>query len=426
MLSWQQNNENGISNQGPIYNNVSRAGSYNPAYHSQEQQQQQQYPQQQVYQQSPLQQRQQQQHYEPPQQPIQYTQAQFNRQPSHEPAGPPPSVSVHYGQQQKQPAQQTLASSNYPFEQQQQQQQQYEPSSPSGWRPIQPPVPKAYNEFVRSPVGGGHVEPFYPSYGQHQQQQQQHLTQQYRATSYDQYQAQPQQYQPHQGSQPPYGQQPYYQPQQQQQQQQPSWAHNQPAPLYQPTQAPYQQAPPSSQQQYQAPPPSNYQSQPYHQQQPQFQPQQYSSVPQSNQYNSYSQPPQHIGQDQPDQRALPVHQQQQAPQPLPQEYRGGSPGIITLRKEAPVTQKPAPVYNAQPAAVSFQGGSNMRGDLKWPPPEYKEAAVRENEERRKLAQGPVCRPRKVNRDYTTFFAKNALNSYYPSYKVPPGTQHMLA
>lgn len=39
----------------------------------------------------------------------------------------------------------------------------------------------------------------------------------------------------------------------------------------------------------------------------------------------------------------------------------------------------------------------MRGDLKWPPPEYKEAAIRENEERRKLAQGPVCRPRKVNR-----------------------------
>ncbi|XP_050336059.1 uncharacterized protein LOC126762980 isoform X4 [Bactrocera neohumeralis] len=126
--------------------------------------------------------------------------------------------------------------------------------------------------------------------------------------------------------------------------------------------------------------------------------------------------PQHVGQDQPDHQA----------QNLPQDYRGGSPGIITLRKEAPVTQKPAPVYNAQPATVSFQGGSNMRGDLKWPPPEYKEAAIRENEERRQLALGPVCRPRKVNRDYTTFFAKNALNSYYPSYKTPPGTQHMFA
>lgn len=39
----------------------------------------------------------------------------------------------------------------------------------------------------------------------------------------------------------------------------------------------------------------------------------------------------------------------------------------------------------------------MRGDLKWPPPEYKEAAAKENEERRKLALGPVCRPRKVHR-----------------------------
>jgi len=66
----------------------------------------------------------------------------------------------------------------------------------------------------------------------------------------------------------------------------------------------------------------------------------------------------------------------------------------------------------------------MRGDLKWPPPEYKEAAARENEERRKIAQGPACRPRKVHRDYTSFFARNALNSYYPAYKVPPGTQHI--
>lgn len=39
----------------------------------------------------------------------------------------------------------------------------------------------------------------------------------------------------------------------------------------------------------------------------------------------------------------------------------------------------------------------MRGDLKWPPPEYKEAAARENEERRQIAMGPACRPRKTNR-----------------------------
>ncbi|XP_067644652.1 uncharacterized protein [Eurosta solidaginis] len=263
-----------------------------------------------------------------------------------------------------------------------------------------------------------------PTHCQQQQQPSAAPTNRYRATSYDQYQQQPQhQYQPHQGSQPAYGapsyQQPPYQ-SPQQQQQRPSWAHNQQALQYQPAQAPSQQAP-TQQQQYQAPPSSNYQTQPPYQSQYQAQPQtQYSSVPLSNQYNSYSQP-QHVGQDQLDQRASAVQSQS-----LPQDYRGGSPGIITLRKEAPMTQKPQPVYNAQPAAISLQGGSHLRGDLKWPPPEYKEAAARENEERRKLALGPVCRPRLVKRDYTQFFAKNAINSCYPSYKVPPGTQHMLA
>jgi hypothetical protein len=203
-------------------------------------------------------------------------------------------------------------------------------------------------------------------------------------------------------------------------------------------QYPYQQP-----QQYQAPsqqqPSYNYQNQsPYSQQsqpQPQsqsqpnqYQQQQYINKPQ---YNSYSQPQQYQSVDQPDQYQQNVYRDQS----LPQDYRGASPGIITLRKEAPVTQQPSPVYTSQPAAVSYRGGSNMRGDLKWPPQEYKEAAARENQERRQLALGPVCRPRKVNRvsssvprekDYTSFFAKNAINNYYPSYKVPPGTQHMMA
>ncbi|XP_044570604.1 cell division protein ZipA isoform X19 [Drosophila ananassae] len=141
-------------------------------------------------------------------------------------------------------------------------------------------------------------------------------------------------------------------------------------------------------------------------------------------------PPQPQQQQQPSQ--LPYSQDQPDLQQQPgafagqDSYRGASPGIITLRKEAPVTQKPAPVYTSQPAAVSYQGGSKLRGDLKWPPPEYKEAAARENEERRLLALGPVCRPRRVNRDYTGFFAKHQLNNAYPTYKVPPGTQHMFA
>jgi len=48
-------------------------------------------------------------------------------------------------------------------------------------------------------------------------------------------------------------------------------------------------------------------------------------------------------------------------------------------------------------SLKIPGGSKLRGDLKWPPPEYKEAAARENEERRQLALGPVCRPRRINR-----------------------------
>ncbi|XP_032590292.1 mediator of RNA polymerase II transcription subunit 15 isoform X15 [Drosophila grimshawi] len=214
--------------------------------------------------------------------------------------------------------------------------------------------------------------------------------QQYRAPSNDSHQQQQQQWQ------------------QQQQQQQPQ-----------------QQLPPQMQQ-YQAP----YQTSPYQPQQQQQQP----SYPQQNgganyaqpQYNSYSQP-----QQQPQQQQQ-LHQQQQQQLPYSQDqtdqqqgYRGASPGIITLRKEAPVSQTPQPVYTSQPAAVSYQGGSKLRGDLKWPPPEYKEAAVKENEERRLLALGPVCRPRRVNRDYTTFFARHQLNNGYPSYKVPPGTQHMF-
>ncbi|KAH8408410.1 hypothetical protein KR215_005111 [Drosophila sulfurigaster] len=206
--------------------------------------------------------------------------------------------------------------------------------------------------------------------------------------------------------------------QQQPHQQQPQ----QPAPQHWQQQQQQQQQPPQ-QSQYQAP----YQTSPYQQQQPQ--PQQ--NYAQQNgganyaqpQYNSYSQPQQLQPQLQQQQQQLPYSQDQTDQQ---QSYRGASPGIITLRKEAPVSQKPAPVYTSQPAAVSYQGGSKLRGDLKWPPPEYKEAAVRENEERRLLALGPVCRPRRVNRDYTTFFAKNQLNCTYPSYKVPPGTQHMFA
>lgn len=38
----------------------------------------------------------------------------------------------------------------------------------------------------------------------------------------------------------------------------------------------------------------------------------------------------------------------------------------------------------------------MRGDQKWPPQEYKQSHV-DNEERRRIAQGAVCRPRRVQK-----------------------------
>ncbi|KAL5291319.1 hypothetical protein ACFFRR_010614 [Megaselia abdita] len=107
-----------------------------------------------------------------------------------------------------------------------------------------------------------------------------------------------------------------------------------------------------------------------------------------------------------------------------QAYRGESPGVIQLRKEAPFNQRPSPVYQAQPAATTYQGGANMRGDMRWPPPEYKEQAAAANEERRRIAAGPICRPRRVAKDYAQFFAKNQINNYYPGYRVPPGTQHV--
>ncbi|XP_043865938.1 protein split ends isoform X6 [Drosophila mojavensis] len=313
--------------------------------------------------------------YNYPQQPIQYTQAQFNRQRSREPTVEAqfPSYPQQQQQQQQQqqlPPQQQQQQYQPSYQQQQQQPLQTVNNVGGGWKHIGPPKPKTHRDFV-----AGGVAPYQQQQQQYQQQQQP-PQQQYGAPSYNNYQQQQQQ-----------PQQQWQQHQQQQHQQQPQ------------------------QQQYQAP----YQTSPYQQQQ---------NYPQQNgganyaqpQYNSYSQPQQQ-------------QQQQQVPYSLDQTdqhgYRGASPGIITLRKEAPVSQKPAPVYTSQPAAVSYRGGSKLRGDLKWPPQEYKEAAVRENEERRLLALGPVCRPRRVNRDYTPFFAKHQLNHSYPSYKVPPGTQHIF-
>ncbi|CAH1408165.1 unnamed protein product [Nezara viridula] len=96
---------------------------------------------------------------------------------------------------------------------------------------------------------------------------------------------------------------------------------------------------------------------------------------------------------------------------------------VTLRSTPPVNQQPAPVYQAQPPVASVQGGARMRGDQKWPPESIKQQTAAENEARVALAKGPAFRPRKVKKDYSSFFAQHALNSTYPGYKAPPGTQH---
>lgn len=88
-----------------------------------------------------------------------------------------------------------------------------------------------------------------------------------------------------------------------------------------------------------------------------------------------------------------------------------------------MNQEPAPVYQAQPPVASVQGGARMRGDQKWPPESVKQQSAAENEARVALAKGPAFRPRKVKKDYTSFFAQHALNSTYPGYRAPPGTQH---
>ncbi|XP_026755365.1 uncharacterized protein LOC113515380 isoform X5 [Galleria mellonella] len=178
-----------------------------------------------------------------------------------------------------------------------------------------------------------------------------------------------------------------------------------PAPLSPQTQG----SQPNYQQQYSPQPQSQYSPQAQSQYSPQAQ-SQYS--PQAQSQQQYSPQPQYS----PQQYSEPAYQP-------PQKVYEPPPATITLRQQPPIHQQPQPVYTSQPAAASFKGGVNMRGDQKWPPQSVREAVAAENEARRLLAKGPACRPRKVNKDYTSFFAQHALNHNYPGYRAPPGTQH---
>lgn len=78
-------------------------------------------------------------------------------------------------------------------------------------------------------------------------------------------------------------------------------------------------------------------------------------------------------------------------------------------------------YNSN-SFLSLEGGKHLRGDLKWPPENVRQQVDEENRARIELARGPAFRPKRPNKDYRPFFEKHALNTMYPGYKIPPGTQ----
>ncbi|XP_017772893.1 PREDICTED: protein app1-like isoform X2 [Nicrophorus vespilloides] len=126
----------------------------------------------------------------------------------------------------------------------------------------------------------------------------------------------------------------------------------------------------------------------------------------------------------PVQQQTPVVPQQTVQQPIqPTKHFEPPPSTITLRPQVPISQAPAPVFSSQPATATLKGGKNLRGDLKWPPEDVKDKMQAERQAAIELAKGPACRPRRIAKDYSSFFAQHSLNCTYPGYKIPPGTQY---
>lgn len=202
------------------------------------------------------------------------------------------------------------------------------------------------------------------------------------------------------------------------------------APVYSPVSTPSQPKfnnPPQQQQQqqyYQQTPPATQYPEQYYQQGAQpTQP-----VPQYQQTPQYQTPPNTNALYQ--QAAAPSQAQNQYQPQVTQAFKAPKkveppPSTITLRPQAPVSQVPPPVYNSQPATATLKGGKHLRGDLKWPPENVRQRMADEQRQLEELAKGPACRPRKPHKDYSEFFAKHALNSTYPGYKIPPGTQFYM-
>lgn len=94
-----------------------------------------------------------------------------------------------------------------------------------------------------------------------------------------------------------------------------------------------------------------------------------------------------------------------------------TPSVFKMRSQAPVQQQPPAVYSAQPAFKTTKP-IRMRGDAKWPP------GGADTQEPDSQQVREFVKPRRQNKDYSQFFAQNALPTNYTGYRAPPGTQHV--
>ncbi|CAL4101923.1 unnamed protein product [Meganyctiphanes norvegica] len=90
------------------------------------------------------------------------------------------------------------------------------------------------------------------------------------------------------------------------------------------------------------------------------------------------------------------------------------PAGFKLRDQAPVQQTPPAMILSQPAFKITQP-LKQKGENKWPP---KDNGVVTQEQVREFTK-----PKGGKRDYSEFFAQNALPQTFNSYRAPPGTQH---
>jgi len=93
--------------------------------------------------------------------------------------------------------------------------------------------------------------------------------------------------------------------------------------------------------------------------------------------------------------------------------------VVQLKDDIPLNDeafRPTGTYKAAPTIYAEQPAA-LSEDV-WPPPENIDTSER-------VVHDPTRRQR-VIRDYTVFFNKNAAPPVQPSYKVPPGTLHVIS